>query len=124
FRFDPYDPSSVYRVTFGLFVSPAYLLTIALGFLCYGAGVVFAYLDWRELARRGVPRPFHWAFQFIPYWVYPIGRAVVVSRRTGGTGMAVLWATIASIVLLFVFSIVLTFVAIAAVFSALPPSLR
>jgi hypothetical protein len=64
--------------------TPAYFLDVALGLLFYGLVVVFAYLDWRALKDRGVQRPFHWAFAFIPWQiVYVIGRAVVVARRTG-----------------------------------------
>lgn len=84
--------------------SPGYFLSIALGFAAYGLSVWFAYLDWRELEQRNVPRPFHWAFAFLSSAVYPIGRSVVVKRRTGH-GLSPMWVSIALIVLSFVFSI-------------------
>lgn len=51
--------------------------------------IVAAARDHRALVRRGVPRPFHWAFAFLVFVgslgaaVYPIGRSVIVRRRTG-----------------------------------------
>ncbi|OYX54264.1 MAG: hypothetical protein B7Y93_06775, partial [Micrococcales bacterium 32-70-13] len=83
------------------FASPAYLTLLALGWIGTGAMIGFAYLDWRELQRRGVPQPFHWAYIFltlaVSFAVYTIGRAVVAHRRTG-TGLSVMWATIGLIV--------------------------
>lgn len=64
-----------------------------------GLQVLFAWLDWRELRRRGVPQPFHWAWSFLGFagtgnLVTIIGRSVVVKRWTG-QGLAPLWASIA-----------------------------
>lgn len=57
----------------------------------YPATVVLAYLDWRALAQRGVVRPFHWAWAFVPFvLVYLIGRSVVLKRRVG-RGTSPLW---------------------------------
>ncbi|PPF26034.1 hypothetical protein C5C34_00915 [Rathayibacter rathayi] len=76
-------------------MSTAYLVGLGVlqitGFLIYAAEVVFAFLDWRQLKRAGVQRPFHWAWAFLvaPY-VYVIGRSVVVKRVTGG-GLLPLW---------------------------------
>lgn len=84
--------------------SPGYVIAILLGWLAYGLGVWFGYLDWRELESRGVPRPFHWAFGFLASAVYPIGRSVVVNRRTGH-GMSPMWVSIILMVLSFVGSI-------------------
>ncbi len=82
--------------------APGYLAVTALGWITNILFVLFAFLDWRELRRREVPRPFHWAWSFLVLasaWpVYPIGRAIVARRRTG-RGMASLWFTIATIVL-------------------------
>lgn len=93
------DPTGL--STFTLFASPAYVALIALGWIGTGLMIWLAYLDWRELKRRGVPQPFHWAWIFltfvISFAVYTIGRAVVAHRRTG-TGLSVMWATIALIV--------------------------
>lgn len=93
------DPTAL--STTALFASPAYLALLALGWIGTGAMIGFAYLDWRELKRRGVPQPFHWAYIFltlaVSFAVYTIGRAVVAHRRTG-TGLSVMWATIGLIV--------------------------
>ena len=71
-----------------------YLLASALSVLLYAAFVVLAYFDSRELVKQGIPRPFHWAYAFFGgYGVYPIGRAVVMKRRTG-RGMGTVWAYI------------------------------
>jgi hypothetical protein len=82
--------------------TPGYIAVTALSWITTILFVLFAFLDWRELSRRGVPRPFHWAWSFLALvsaWpVYPIGRAIVARRRTG-RGMASLWITIATIVL-------------------------
>jgi len=73
-------------------------LVWAVGLVLIGLQVLFAWLDWRELKRRGVPNPFHWAWSFFGLagagnLVTMIGRSVVVKRRTG-QGLAPLWATI------------------------------
>ena len=94
-----------------LFATPGYVAVTALGWITNILFVLFAFLDWRELRRRGVPRPFHWAWSFLVLasaWpVYPIGRAIVARRRTG-RGMASLWFTIATIVLAIIITIGLT----------------
>jgi hypothetical protein len=95
------DPSASLDAQFALYSSPAYLITSILGWVLYAVTVVFAALDRRELARRGVPRPFHWAWTFLSSAIYMIGRSVVVRRRTGG-GLAPLWAWIGVTVVGFV----------------------
>lgn len=86
--------------------SPAYFIVTFLGFIAYGLGVWFAYLDYRVLQRRGVPKPFHWAWGFLNnYLVYTIGRSVVVKRRTG-RGISPMWVSIAIFVGTVVFYIV------------------
>ncbi len=93
------DPTGL--SVYGFLLSPGYLVSIVLSWVTTGLVIWFAYLDWRELQRRGVPQPFHWAWIFlmfvVSYTVYTIGRAVVANRRTG-TGLSVMWASIASIV--------------------------
>lgn len=93
------DPSGLGAYAFML--SPAYLALVAFGWIGLGLQIWFAYLDWRELQRRGVPQPFHWAWIFlalvISYAIYAIGRSVVVKRRTG-TGLAPMWVTIATLI--------------------------
>jgi hypothetical protein len=73
-----------------------------LSYLFIGLSIVFAWLDWRELKKRGVARPFHWAFGFlalvISIGVYIIGRTVVLKRETG-SGLTALWVWLASIAL-------------------------
>ncbi len=103
------DPTGMSAVTF--LVTPGYLLMIALGWITTGLIIWFAYLDWRELKRRGVPQPFHWAWIFltfvVSYGVYTIGRAVVANRRTG-QGLSVMWVTIATFVAAFMLGIALS----------------
>lgn len=93
--------------------SPGYVALIALGWIGNALLIWFAYLDWRELKRRGVPQPFHWAWMFlvlaVSYAVYPIGRAVVAKRRTG-RGLEVMWITIATLVAGLVAGVVLSIV--------------
>lgn len=99
------DPTGLSSVSF--LISPGYVALAALGWITTGLIIWFAYLDWRELQRRGVPQPFHWAWIFltfvVSYAVYTIGRAVVANRRTG-KGLSVVWATIASVVASFIIS--------------------
>ncbi|HRN28587.1 MAG TPA: DUF2510 domain-containing protein [Terrimesophilobacter sp.] len=84
---------------FRLFFAPGYLFAVLGGWVGYGLCVLFAYRDSKELADRGLPKPFHWAWAFLSSLVYVIGRSVVVRRRTG-SGSAPLWAAIVSIVLM------------------------
>ncbi len=101
------------EMTLRMVTNPGYLLSTAGGFIAFGLGLWFAYLDWRELSRRGVPRPFHWAWNLISP-VYAIGRSVVVRRRTGH-GISPLWVTIALLVLSFIFTIYLSALIISSV---------
>ncbi|MFT7710773.1 DUF2510 domain-containing protein [Clavibacter tessellarius] len=77
-------------------LSPEAAITSALvnfvQFLLWGATVVLAFLDWRDLTRRGIVKPFHWACAFIPVngGVYLIGRSIVVRRRIEGAPAAAL----------------------------------
>ena len=69
-----------------------------LDLLIYVVAILFPVLDWRELEKRGVPRPFHWAWSLFALViggpiVYVIGRTVVIKRRTGA-GLAPLWVFI------------------------------
>lgn len=95
------DPYEMTRLQAEFMFSPAVIALTLGGYLTAGLSVLFSYFDWKTLRDAGVPRPFHWAFAFLNFVigpVYAIGRAVVVKRRTGH-GSAVLWVTIALLVL-------------------------
>ena len=110
---------------FGLFaqgIGPM-LLTEAASLLLNAAIVVFAWLDHRELARRGVPKPFHWGWSFFAFagagnLVTIIGRSVVVRRRTGG-GLWPLWVTIIVQVVLYIVIFVVVAVMLTQMFSTI-----
>jgi len=72
--------------------TPVDVADLILRVVGYAIVVVLAAFDHRELTRRGVERPFHWAFAFLGI-VYMIGRTVVVKRRTG-RGLAPLFVWI------------------------------
>jgi len=87
------------------------------GWVSAGLGVLFGGLDWRELRRRGVPRPFHWAWGFFGALVYVIGRDIVARRRTG-SGMAAMWVAIAVNIVLFVAVIVFSLTFVSSIFDS------
>lgn len=102
------DPTASSGVELQLMTSPTFMLLSLGGWITSAATVLFSWLDWRWLNVAGVPKPFHWAFGFISlagYPVYAIGRAVVTRRRTG-QGIAVMWVTIAALVVSFIIAIV------------------
>ncbi|WP_285115043.1 DUF2510 domain-containing protein [Leifsonia sp. fls2-241-R2A-40a] len=86
---------------FALLGGPLYFVVMGLNWLIAAAIIVFAWLDYRELRRRGVERPFHWAWSFIGL-VYPIGRSVIVRGVAGGRGLAPMWVAIAAYLVAFV----------------------
>lgn len=83
---------------------PMYFVILAVGFLSYALAVVFAWLDFRELERIGVVRPFHWAWTFLSSAVYVIGRSIIVRRVAPGRGLIPIWVTIG----LWVLSLIVT----------------
>ncbi len=93
--------------------SPGYLLIVLSGWLSYALCVLFAFLDMRTLSRRGLQRPFHWAWAFLSSAVYAIGRSVVAGSRTGRP-QPTLWAAIGAVVL----SLVIGIIVLVIVFSA------
>ncbi|MDH6181280.1 hypothetical protein M2152_001462 [Microbacteriaceae bacterium SG_E_30_P1] len=104
------NPEAMDRAQFELLFSPAYISLMLVGLLSTVLIIFFAYKDWSELKKAGVPQPFHWAFVFLNLVigpVYAIGRSVIVKRRTGH-GSAVMWVTIALIVLSIVVVVVWT----------------
>lgn len=102
---NPTSPSAM----LSLYASPGFIVAMVLGFASTIASIVFCYLDWRALKARGVPSPFHWAFGFLVLAsagiVYPIGRSIVVKRRTGA-GYAPMVVAIVVFVLVILVSIV------------------
>jgi len=84
---------------------PMYFVIVGVGFLTYALSVVFAWLDYRELERVGVVRPFHWAWTFLSGLVYVIGRSVIVRRVAPGRGLVPIWVTIG----LYVLSLIISF---------------
>lgn len=105
---DVNDPSPVITDPIALIGGPIYFVLIAVSWLTYAATVVFSWLDYRELTRRGVARPFHWAWSFLSSLVYVIGRTVIVGQVAQRRGKAPLWAAIGVIVLSFIVTIVWT----------------
>lgn len=99
----------------GVYTNPLYWVMLLGGWVAYGLNAWFAYLDWRELQRRGVPKPFHFAWVFLSSGVYPIGRSVVVRRRTG-TGIAPMWVTIGMLALSFALGMYIVAVTMASIF--------
>lgn len=97
----------------GSILSPSYFIFVGLSFLTFVLTVIFALIDYRELKKRGVPRPFHWAWSFLETGaVYMIGRSVVVRRRTG-RGLAPLWIWIGAWVLTLIAGFAVFFSALA-----------
>ena len=115
---DPTSPAAMASL-----FSPGYLIATLLGWGVTIAAIVFGYLDWRALKARGVPAPFHWAFGFFGLAgagiVYPIGRGVVVKRRTGG-GFAPSAVAILVFAAVIVASLVWTIVVVSQVVSMMP----
>ncbi|MBB5632371.1 hypothetical protein BKA04_000594 [Cryobacterium mesophilum] len=112
------DMSDPMRGELAVLTSAGYLFTVLGGIVSYGLGVWFSYIDWRTLRDRGVPRPFHWAWGFLSY-VYPIGRSVVVRRRTG-SGISPMWVTIILYVVANIAMIVYVGVMVASIVSSIP----
>ena len=101
--FDLNDPASANRAQVEMMTSPSYIALTLGGFVIYGLCVVFAFLDHKEIVKRGIPRPFHWAWTFLSSPAYVIGRSVIVRRRTG-LGIAPMWVAIGMLVLSLIIS--------------------
>lgn len=118
--------ASTYGPQSSMGMSTAYLVGLGavqvVGFLIYAAIVVFAFLDFRQLKKAGLQRPFHWAWAFLaaPY-VYVIGRSVVVKRVTGG-GLLPLWIFIGVVVVSFLIVIGWTSALFSQMMQAFPTS--
>jgi len=105
---DVNNPSPVITDPIALIGGPIYFVLIGVSWLTYGATALFSCVDHRELTRRGVVRPFHWAWSFLSSLVYVIGRTVIVGQVAQRRGKAPLWAAIGVIVLSFIVSIIWT----------------
>lgn len=90
-RIPTVDPTSLYTA--------GYFVVQVGGLVLYGAAVVLAWLDHRELRRRGVVRPFPWPWAFLSAIVYVIGRFVVVRKVAPGRPTWPLWSYLAVFVL-------------------------
>lgn len=111
-----------YSNPYAMMFTPSYFALIALSFVSYGLTALLAYFDSKALQARGVQRPFHWAFNFIPSWgsvVYVIGRSIVARRRTG-SGTSPMWAYIAVFAVVLIATLVVTFAGMASMFSDIP----
>jgi Protein of unknown function (DUF2510) len=75
--------------------SPAFLIDALVGWIILAATIVSACLDYRELGRRGVERPFHWAWSFLSPAVYVIGRSVIARHVAPRRGLVPIWVLIA-----------------------------
>ncbi|WP_349865021.1 DUF2510 domain-containing protein [Leifsonia sp. WHRI 6310E] len=95
---------------------PWYFVLMGVSWLSYAAQVVFSWLDHRELTRRGVVRPFHWAWSFLSGIVYVIGRTVIVRSVANRRGMAPMWGAIAVVALSFIVSIIWTITLTSSIF--------
>ncbi|AMM18848.1 hypothetical protein AX769_00185 [Frondihabitans sp. PAMC 28766] len=84
YRFETIGPEHVRTIDPGSVYTPGYFVALGATFAIYGATVVLAYFDRRELARRGVVRPFAWAWTFLFAPVYVIGRTVI-AHQVGAT---------------------------------------
>lgn len=99
FRFEVIGPERVRTVDPRSVYTAGYFLVQGLGVLLYGAAVLLACFDHRELKRRGVVRPFPWPWAFLSGLVYVIGRYVVVRKVAPGRSMWPLWTYVAVTVL-------------------------
>lgn len=96
------DPAASMQAQFAMYTNPGYLIATLGGWIGYGVSVLFSYFDYRDLRDRGLPQPFHWAWSFLSYMVYVIGRSVVVKRRSGRSYWGPLWLMIAGGVFSFI----------------------
>jgi uncharacterized protein DUF2510 len=106
--------SSSLQSQLAIYTQPAFVITSILSWVLIAVTIVLAYLDFRELKKRGVPAPFHWAFGFLSLaglvgYVYSIGRGVVTKRRIGkgyGIVLASILAMVAYIVAIVVYLVI------------------
>ena len=122
FRFSADGSSAVLTDPFALLGGPIYFVVLGLSWVLAAAMIVFSWLDYRELLRRGMERPFHWAWSFLGI-VYPIGRSIVVRGVAGGRGLAPLWVAIAAYVVSLVLSVVWSIILISEILGTVAQNL-
>jgi len=105
------DPATAATAVF----SPSYLALLAISWGTYFITALFAFLDWRALKQR-IDRPFHFAWVFLYSPIYMIGRPIV-ARSRAGSGLGVIWAYIASLVIATVIAGIVVFSQMATLFS-------
>ncbi|ARC55649.1 Cytadherence high molecular weight protein 3 [Frondihabitans sp. 762G35] len=98
---------------------PIYYVTSVLSFVLYFVSVLLAFLDWRALGRVGIARPFFWAWAFLGWIVYAIGRAVVVHRRSG-KGLWPIWVAIGIVALGLIINIALAAGVVSGISGSIP----
>ncbi len=111
FEFNPLGTSAdLARATTAILVVS--LAVGALSWVLWAVTVLFSWLDYRELKRSGVERPFHWAWSFLSALVYVIGRTVIVHKVARPRGLTPIWwligVTVVSLIIAIVWSISLT----------------
>ena len=116
------DPQRLLEAELSLIFNPWLLVMTVIGWGSTALYVWFAFLDARELGRRGFAAPFPWLWSLLSPVVYVIGRHAVIRRR-GGTGSAPLIVTIAIQVVVFIATMVWTLVLVLQVTVATLPSI-
>lgn len=114
------DPQRLLAAELSLIFNPWLLVMTVIGWGSTALYVWFAFLDARELERRGFAAPFPWLWSLLSPLVYVIGRHAVIRRR-GGKGAAPLIVTIAIQVAVFVATMVWTVVLMFQVTAAILP---
>ncbi len=114
------DPQRLVAAELALFFNPWFLVLMVIGWGTSALYVWFAFLDARELERRGFAAPFPWLWSLLSPLVYVIGRHAVIRRR-GGKGAAPLIVTIAIQIAVFVATMVWTVVLMFQVTAAILP---
>ena len=115
------DPQRLVAAELALFFNPWFLVLLVIGWGSSALYVWFAFLDARELERRGFADPFHWLWTLLSPLAYVIGRHAVIRRR-GGKGAAPLIVTIAIQIAVFIAAMVWTVVLVLQMTAAILPS--
>ena len=111
------DPTSIVPT-----YTPFEVFSTIFNLVLISAMIVFAYLDFRALKARSVPKPFHWAWTFfalfpISYGIYLLGRTIVLKRRTGSS-LAPMWFAIGYAVFVVILGIIAATIGFQAAFDS------